>query len=565
MWAFIEYVLGLGHNLQRMDHDIFWCEADLGRGEPRHQNPKMFDLSLLWEVAHRPRMGDLSRYPKSSSTSHNHKRNDALLKIKCEEQLEERSVFHTSCKIEDTASSLHAVLRGQRSQYVAMRVSNAMTKNPGDYLGAVQRWAEGGVVLSLQTYIDLPFHTWTEKLSVWMCLLGFGGFIILNALNIFNLCPVFDVIFPGLKDTLVGMHLVKDGFKRWNLERAWIPPAEVNNHVEMMLDWFAWNVLIFLIYTVVFGGSSWFYCMWRWMTGQRHTRVKWPNSLAFWCRLLIIMDNLTYFVWFFTAFFWVFFNLYFCFAASTFAYDPKLMMAGSLVCATLQWGLLLACILRSNTAQRQEANAVQSVSMDSIWRSTQLFYLTAPLQLYSIIMGFRDYIDGRRYGTDSTHWTTGDRGAITKTIVKWWTLAIILSAGVAWIYVLCTAAPVSNIAAVVIVTMTALDVLHPCTYLWLDKCPEEWQKVEAKKKQERKDKVQASGLGTEISSFDCSFLLMRCWWGKIVHDLILKNALLRFILKYLGLAQQVVLPFMAFFNPYLGVASALFSLSRAGK
>ena len=34
-----------------------------------------------------------------------------------------------------------------------------------------------------------------------------------------------------------------------------------------------------------------------------------------------------------------------------------------------------------------EANEVISLSMDNIWRSTQLFYISAPLLLYSIIKG----------------------------------------------------------------------------------------------------------------------------------------------------------------------------------
>lgn len=34
------------------------------------------------------------------------------------------------------------------------RLSYGMAKNPVDYLAAVQRWAEGGVVLSLQTFFS---------------------------------------------------------------------------------------------------------------------------------------------------------------------------------------------------------------------------------------------------------------------------------------------------------------------------------------------------------------------------------------------------------------------------
>ena len=37
--------------------------------------------------------------------------------------------------------------------------------------------------------------------------------------------------------------------------------------------------------------------------------------------------------------------------------------------------------------QNGQANEVISLSMDNIWRSTQLFYISAPLLLYSIIKG----------------------------------------------------------------------------------------------------------------------------------------------------------------------------------
>ena len=37
-----------------------------------------------------------------------------------------------------------------------------------------------------------------------------------------------------------------------------------------------------------------------------------------------------------------------------------------------------------------EANEVISLSMDNIWRSTQLFYISAPLLLYSIIKGVQE-------------------------------------------------------------------------------------------------------------------------------------------------------------------------------
>ena len=78
---------------------------------------------------------------------------DVESKRKSQEYVERRT-FHESCKVEDTASSLQQVLRGRRSQFINRRLSFGMAKNPVDYLAAVQRWAEGGVVLSLQTFFS---------------------------------------------------------------------------------------------------------------------------------------------------------------------------------------------------------------------------------------------------------------------------------------------------------------------------------------------------------------------------------------------------------------------------
>ena len=47
------------------------------------------------------------------------------------------------------------------------RLSYGMAKNPVDYLAAVQRWAEGGVVLSLQTFFSCHKGHWAKALQRW--------------------------------------------------------------------------------------------------------------------------------------------------------------------------------------------------------------------------------------------------------------------------------------------------------------------------------------------------------------------------------------------------------------
>merc|ERR1719401_1900606 len=65
-------------------------------------------------------------------------------------ELIEREQFHTSCKIEDTASSLDRVLVGEYSHFVNRKLSFGMSKSPEGFLGAQQRWVEGAITLCLQ-------------------------------------------------------------------------------------------------------------------------------------------------------------------------------------------------------------------------------------------------------------------------------------------------------------------------------------------------------------------------------------------------------------------------------
>ena len=67
----------------------------------------------------------------------------------------------------------------------------------------------------------------------------------------------------------------------------------------------------------------------------------------------------------------------------------------------LSWGMVIASSMRYTLSTSMEANEVIGLSMDNIWRSTQLFYMTAPLLLYSIIKGTQDYIRTTS-GTSST-------------------------------------------------------------------------------------------------------------------------------------------------------------------
>merc|ERR1719454_2415547 len=102
----------------------------------------------------------------------------------------------------------------------------------------------------------------------------------------------------------------------------------------------------------------------------------------------------------------------------------------------------------------------------------QLFYITAPLLLYSIIKGVQDYMRYQMYGEDISYWVGGDRGAMSTNLVKYWTLLLILGAVSAWVYYFTSSSvQVGALGSCLIVTLIALDVLHPCVYLWVGSPP----------------------------------------------------------------------------------------------
>jgi len=196
-----------------------------------------------------------------------------------------------------------------------------------------------------------------------------------------------------------------------------------------------------------------------------------------WGRLLISVDNVTYFLWCWVAFGWIMLNSSAVFVGRGYDFDPDVVIPLAVLLQVLTWGLLLSANFRYAIQSSAAANEVIFLSLDNIWRGTQLFYMSAPLQLYSIIVGALDYLRYRNFGEDISFWTGGDRGAVSKSIVQYWTLMILLLVIVAWGWYFAGLVPGEggSIAAVLIVTTIGLDVLHPCVFLWLgnfDKLPE---------------------------------------------------------------------------------------------
>jgi hypothetical protein len=285
-------------------------------------------------------------------------------------------------------------------------------------------------------------------------------------------------------------------------------------------------------------------------------RTRFPTNLAQWARLAITVDNLTYFLWFWTAFFWIGFNYYMVFTVKEFHFEPKVMMIFSWMVAALVWCLILSASARNTKAESQSSNEVFILSLTNIWRTTQLFYITAPLTVYSIIMGTLDYNRHRMFGEDISYWVGGDRGAVSKSIVQYWTLLLLCGTAFTWIAFFAGFLPGGggNAASVMIVTFIGLDVLHPCAFLWLG-C--EKQPLPAP------EVINATGLSGQFQRC-CKrtgqLMFSAAFWGNLARSIVFSTRTTGCI-KWIGPLQHAILPILTIFFPFLGINNVLLLLA----
>jgi len=398
-----------------------------------------------------------------------------------EDVLMEVRNFHESCKVEDTASSLQQAKMGRRSQFVNRRLSYAMAKAPVDYLAAVQRWAEGGMVLSLQTFCHCHKRAYMLVIPAIVYALQFYSVV-----HILLHAPVDEpwLVSLGFMD--------RDGFD--NLVEELSPEileiciftCFTTIRLKSMIKAYVMIVLQTAVYLFCML-IGWFCFAMTTIVAKIYYRFKevpveigpaWPNSGRWWVRLFISLDNLTYIYWCWTCFFWVIFNNSCIYnEGSPYYFEPYVMLMFSVVLQVLSYLIVITATARYSHIQWKQSNEVAIIGVLNIWRSTQLFYMGAPMQVFSVMSGSIDYTKWRQFKVDISFWTGGDRGAIAKNIVRCWTLFLILAAVFAWFYFFLGSSRGTNAGSGLIInTIVALDILQPCSYLWFGQADEDWAK-----------------------------------------------------------------------------------------
>jgi len=470
-------------------------------------------------------------------------------------QIIEYTFFHESCKVEDTASSLDRVVKGKHSQYINQRLAYGMAKDPVDYLAAVQRWAEGGVVLSLQTFLGCEegIH------MIWMTFVLFLSFI--GSLFWLVYGPGYKGLFDVAGDLVPtagewfrdAMLEIAIQFADWCEGYGATTETYKHVYVDMFLNvqgWIFAVCLFFIVLLVITTISHWLHhctCCGR---KRKLRRTRFPTTMAQWARLLITMDNLTYFLWFWTAFFWVGFNYYAVFFRRYYHFDADGMVLFSWMMQALSWSMVISATCRYRMDQSMAANEVFFLSLTNIWRTTQLFYITAPLTAYSIVMGTSDFLKNRMLGVDISYWVGGDRGAVSKAMTQWWTLFLVSAMVVVQILFWANMLPHADVVGVFIVSFIGLDVMHPCAFLWLGTEAENLPKPPTG---EMPGWQRCLRRGFQLA-FSAAF------WRNCMRKLVF-HPRTAMCVQWIGPIQNVLMPILTMWMPELGINNALLLLA----
>jgi len=323
--------------------------------------------------------------------------------------------------------------------------------------------------------------------------------------------------------------------------------------VDMFLNVQGWIFAVFLFFIVLLvitSISHWLHhcsCCGR---QRKLRRTRFPTTMAQWARLLITMDNLTYFLWFWTAFFWVGFNYYAVFFRRYYHFDAEGMVLFSWMMQVLSWSMVISATSRYSMDQSMAANEVFFLSLTNIWRTTQLFYITAPLIAYSIVMGTNDFLKNRMLGVDISFWVGGDRGAVSKAMTQWWTLFLVSAMIVVQILFWAGLLPHADVVGVFIVSFIGLDVMHPCAFLWLG--------VEG----ETLPKPPAAELPGWQRCLRRTFQLIfsAAFWRNCMRKLVF-HPRTAMCVQWIGPLQNVLMPILTMWMPELGINNALLLLA----
>jgi len=463
----------------------------------------------------------------------------------------EREQFHTSCKIEDTASSLDRVLVGEYSQFVNRKLSFGMSKDPEGFLGAQQRWVEGAITLCLQwvtNHADAHGQAKKNQPLLWLVILAFIFYIVallrmVTKQYTSSFLVELGLMPPGAFDSMIRTPLHPMIHGAYELLLAIRGGHSPNSYSYKVYEDMTLQFVVFMLTCVFMFGVLWIItnCA-RLFRGS----CSFPWEMKWWGRLLISFDNLTYWIWFWTSFFWIGFNIFLAVFPANFHFNNIAMMSFLLAATFLNYALIISNSMRFSLMESIDANEIAFLSMDNIWRANQLFFMVGPIQGFSVFTGTKNFLSYLMYGQDIGGWSGGDLTQISIAIVKYWTTMIITASICCWVY-LFTSSPTeveyqSRRPGCLIFSFIAMDVLHPCVYLWT---------------------IGASLSAEELGKMSWFQKLTSTTWWKTVWAALLLNECTTNMFRFVAPAYNFMLPLLVFYNSAFGVGGG-FTLVAVG-
>jgi len=462
------------------------------------------------------------------------------------EHLVERRSFPETCKVEHIASSVNQVLRGQHSQFINRRLSYGMSRSGTEALASMQRMAEGHVLFWLQSFFGRR-----QGFMLWLTFIFFIFFVVWLCLLVGNISQGMMVVEMGVlhKNTVDRIlaplvDLFKECVEIVGSGYFGSRPGLIKIYVTMGVEFGIWLAGLFLCLVLLLLVTEIFKAF---TACGICSCFSVPNEMRHWARLLIRMHQTSHWVWAWLPAFWLGFNYWNVFADQTYHFNCWGMFLFIVVLQVLNWGMIIAASMRSTLQASMETNEVIFLSMDNLWRSTQSLYVTLPLHFYSFTKATEDYLRYHFYGADVTfepHYeSSGERASTSICLVKYWTLLLILGAVGAWVHYFLTVEErdgQGSLASCIVVSLIALDVLHPCAYLWVGQ-----SKQMSSEKAHRMSWLQAC--------FSPS------WWSRLIYKSVL-NKTLATIVKWIGPACFLALTLLCLVMPYMGINLAFMML-----
>jgi len=319
--------------------------------------------------------------------------------------------FDSRTKVEDTATTHMHFCKGKRSVYVHETVSTGIAKLNANYLGAIQRWAEGAVQLFwIELFVDRSYQ---------LVLFVLGIFVLVGS-------TYFSLYGPSTKD-MYGSNFFCDVKGEATLllgqNHAFCDPIYelFSNFLYKPNDRIIFKMAAADYMAMIDASISWLcVCI---CTFCVVVVLAWTGFMPKIVRASIMIDNISYFWTSLCIPFWLALMLFMIIGM-----DPPLMFNVT---------HFMFFVLAINLTQHGMIYSYKSLGEYtelSVWRAQQSYAIAAPLFIGSIFTGTMNAWGIATRQVDMSYWKTTDKGdEVVRNVTIWVTaIWIMFVVGLLW-------------------------------------------------------------------------------------------------------------------------------------